>query len=268
MSHCKFNQFIIMLLVLLGCSQVPVVQETVAEEAAAQEMADDYSQALSEQGANWYDPDTDDFRQLDVEISQEPVSHRDSNWASEPSQPQNAPPPAKQAAGSSGALGGTIQAIFWVIVVAIIVAVLGVVVWLILSAREEESTTTETRQRRSSDVDRVEALPFKVRRPDSDLLAEARRHYEAGEYQEAIIYLFSYQLVEMDKHNQIRLAKGKTNRQYLREVGRRSPLAGVVGDTMVAFEDVFFGHYPLSQERFEQCWRRLDEFHQHLGHKQ
>ncbi len=31
---------------------------------------------------------------------------------------------------------------------------------------------------------------------------------------------------------------------------------------MLAFEDVFFGHYQLTRERFEACWHRLDEFHQ------
>ena len=31
---------------------------------------------------------------------------------------------------------------------------------------------------------------------------------------------------------------------------------------MLAFEDVFFGHYSLSKERFESCWDQLEEFHQ------
>ena len=54
-----------------------------------------------------------------------------------------------------------------------------------------------------------------------DLLAEARRHYQAGNYGAAIVYLFSFQLVQLDQRQIIRLAKGKTNRQYLREVGPR-----------------------------------------------
>ena len=57
-----------------------------------------------------------------------------------------------------------------------------------------------------------------------DLLAEARRHYQAGNYGAAIVYLFSFQLVQLDRRQIIQLAKGKTNRQYLREVGPRDPL--------------------------------------------
>ena len=52
------------------------------------------------------------------------------------------------------------------------------------------------------------------------LLEEARRSYEEGDYNTAIVYLYSYQLVKLDQNQWIRLAKGKTNRQYLaRTVG-------------------------------------------------
>lgn len=110
---------------------------------------------------------------------------------------------------------------------------------------------------------RVEALPFPVRH-DRDLLSEAADLYRQGRYAEAVIYLFSYQLVELDRRQCIRLARGKTNRQYLRELGRQSLLRRLLEQTMVAFEEVFFGSYPLSRERFEACWSRVDEFN-HLA---
>ena len=117
----------------------------------------------------------------------------------------------------------------------------------------------------ADDATRIEALPFRIRCGPWSLLEEARRHYEQGDFQQAIIYLFSYQLVEMDKQQIIRLAKGKTNRQYLREIRRRGPLQSLVEQTMVAFEDVFFGAHPLAPARFESCWRRLDEFESLIG---
>jgi hypothetical protein len=116
----------------------------------------------------------------------------------------------------------------------------------------------------SRDVDRVEALPFKLRKPTGNFLDEARRLYEAGDYSEAIIYFFSYQLVELDRHHLIRLAKGKTNRQYLREVRPRPNLHQILGITIVAFEDAFFGRKTLTREHFEQCWSRLGEFQAEL----
>ena len=103
-----------------------------------------------------------------------------------------------------------------------------------------------------------------LNRPRSNLLEEARRQYEAGNFAEAIIYLFSYQLVELDKSQLIRLAKGKTNRQYLREIGARPRLAALLNHTMIAFEDVFFGDHDLDRERFEKCWAERDNLIQQL----
>ena len=74
-------------------------------------------------------------------------------------------------------------------------------------------------------VDDAEALPFLAERPRGDLLGLARQHYEQGNYSEAIIYLFSYELVELDRGSRIQLAKGKTNRQYLRELKDAAPSA-------------------------------------------
>ena len=111
-----------------------------------------------------------------------------------------------------------------------------------------------------SDADRIEALPFPMRAEKLDLLGEARRAARQGDFGRAIICLYSFQLVQLDRQQRIRLTKGKTNRQYLREVGLRSPLCRLLEQTMVAFEDVFFGSHTIDRMRFDSCWSRLDEF--------
>ena len=129
---------------------------------------------------------------------------------------------------------------------------------LAMGSEEEQAAA------RQSDVDRLESLPFASRGPSTDLLDEARRCYEAGDYGQAIIFLYSYQLLQLDRHQVIRLARGKTNRQYLREVRQRAGLLPLLERTMVAFEEVFFGRHRLERARFESCWEQLDSFHQHL----
>jgi hypothetical protein len=104
----------------------------------------------------------------------------------------------------------------------------------------------------------VEALPFMAQRPHEDLLGSARRYYEQGHYSEAIIYLFSYELVELDRFAIIELARGKTNRQYLREAGRIEAARSLLERTMLAFESAFFGRYPLDRASFEACWNQLN----------
>ncbi|MBI3840138.1 MAG: DUF4129 domain-containing protein [Planctomycetia bacterium] len=110
------------------------------------------------------------------------------------------------------------------------------------------------------EADQVESLPFMADRSHCDLLDEAKRHYQLGNFSEAIIYLFSYELVELDKSSLIHLAKGKTNRQYLREVSRTRQLKQLLESTMITFEDVFFGRRPLDRQGFEACWNQLSEF--------
>ncbi len=142
-----------------------------------------------------------------------------------------------------------------------------VLVWLLYRAfrrwagdqdvdeEEGEGATSEEQDRQ-----RVEALPFPVRQPQADLLEAAGQARDEGNFGEAIVYLFSYQLVQLDKHRLIRLAKGKTNRQYLGEVGRRSSLHGLLEQTMLVFEDVFFGNRTIDRGRFDRCWSRLGRF--------
>jgi hypothetical protein len=75
-----------------------------------------------------------------------------------------------------------------------------------------------------------------------------------------MVYLYSHLLVTLDRAQLIRLTKGKTNRQYLREMAGAKSLAAILTGAMVAFEDFFFGKHDLERERFEQSWQRLDEF--------
>ena len=112
---------------------------------------------------------------------------------------------------------------------------------------------------------RIESLPFPVRRTQDDLLNAARQQYEAGKFGEAIVYLFSYQLLQLDKSHWVRLANGKTNRQYLQEVSRHRELQNLLLETMLIFEDFFFGNHTIDRARFESCWNQLDYFHRLIG---
>lgn len=146
-----------------------------------------------------------------------------------------------------------------------LVVLIGVLVYVLFRAyrQSERHASAQAAEAGKSDAAddrrRTEALPLEGRKR-SDFLAEAARCYEQECYGEAVIYLFSHQLIELDKHHLIHLAKGKTNRQYLRELRRHLPLRRLLEQTTVAFEDVFFGHHSLDRTRFEACWSRLDEF--------
>jgi hypothetical protein len=196
-------------------------------------------QALGREGFPWYDKKADAPRPVNVDV------------------PWNISKPKGNMPGSP----------FWEwVAIIILTAALVTIVWLLIRAylnREEMTAAVDSTRVRHAAVDdaaRIEALPFRIRRGDVDLLAEARRLYEQGKYGEAMVYLFSYQLVEMDRHQVIRLAKGKTNRQYLRDLRRQPSLREIIERSMVAFEEVFFGGHVLDRTRFEAVWHQLGPF--------
>jgi hypothetical protein len=190
---------------------------------------------------------------------------RDQKWAG-----QNAP--ARPATTTGGQRVNYFGSVLQWLGITTLILLLGVIAYLIVTAflKEEvsESTTVRKVVESRKDADRVEALPFQVKTAAGDFLSEARRLYDAGNHSQAIVYLFSHELVELDKHHVIRLAKGKTNRQYVREARRRPNLAATLEVTMIVFEDAFFGKKTISREAFERCWQQLDSFQTELDRAQ
>lgn len=208
----------------------------------------------------WYDRRQDDVRRLNV-VPRQTTDERGAQWTASPS---GAPTTTTSVRPRLGLFAGFLQ---WA-GITLLVLLLGLIAYLIATSflKEEVSEATSVRKVVESrrDADRVEALPFQVRAATGDFLAEASRLYQAGKYSEAIVYLFSFELVELDRHHVIRLAKGKTNRQYVRETRQRQVLRAILETTMVAFEDAFFGNKTLSRETFERSWTRVNEFRAEL----
>jgi hypothetical protein len=160
-------------------------------------------------------------------------------------------------------LGSLLQALAWLAVALLLAALVYFVVRAIMLRERRKSGGEEVEP--AGRADRVEALPLPVDARHLDLLAEAERCRQQGEYGRAIVFLFSHQLLQLDKHGRIHLARGKTNRQYLREIRPWPALGGMVEQTTLMFEDVFFGHHKLEAPAFEACWSRLEEFDKLLG---
>jgi hypothetical protein len=208
----------------------------------------------------WYNSESDGIRRLDVEPPED-LKNRGSKWERRIKTKKNRTPWSMP-----DWLWTVLEVLGWTLLVMALVAVGYFLVKAFLLAESGHASGEAVAEGTlgAGDIDRVESLPFQLKAPQSDLLSEARRQYEAGNYRDAIVYLYSYQLVELDKHQLIRLTKGKTNRQYLREIRRRGDLFGLLRVTMLAFEDVFFGNHSLDRSRFESCWNGLDAFHQSL----
>jgi hypothetical protein len=166
--------------------------------------------------------------------------------------------------GLGGALANVLQIVAWVLLA---VAALWFVIFVLRSYRDLELGKKPDSDTCSPDgnidVEKLAELPFESPEARGDLLAQIRRNYEQGQFEDAIVLLFGYQLLWLDKSHLIRVLKGKTNRQYLREVSDHGQpqLSDLLTITMVTFEDYLFGDHSVTREAFESCWKQLDEFH-------
>jgi hypothetical protein len=260
----RLHRFAVALLLACSLSWLSAAANLRAEGIASDKAVEAGREALDgSTNYPWYDREKDAVRRVDVKSpKRDDIPGRESKWSA-----KTKSNPTTTTGGGPTNTGGPLGPILQGLGLALLVALLVTIAILIARAalsREASGEGGGHVVETSHEVDRVENLPFQVKRPTGDFLSESQRLYEAGRYSEAIVYLFSYQLVQLDKHHHIRLTKGKTNRQYLRELRHRPALRGMLEPTMIAFEDVFFGHHQIDRERFESCWRLLEPFQQEV----
>lgn len=227
----------------------------------AQSSVDAARKALADRGDYpWYDARQDRLKRIDVQPPRESAANRGSTW-------QATPDPVRADSWLRillRSLGSVLKWVVWASVAAALVALVVLLARTFVRRESGQFAEETVSEQARTEADLIEKLPFPVRLPQSDLLSEARRCYEQGDYAQAVIYLFSYKLLALDRHGLIRVTRGKTNRQYLAELLLHPPLQQMLEHTMIAFEDVFFGHHPLGREQFESCWSQLDGFHQRI----
>jgi hypothetical protein len=120
------------------------------------------------------------------------------------------------------------------------------------------TTSVATQQRKVTD------LPFELDSPDIPLFQLVEQHRARGDYSKAIVYLYSLMLIELDSVGLIRLAKGKTNWTYLRELTPRQHENAFATKVVYWFEHVFFGKQNMDAQAFESLWATFPQFNERL----
>lgn len=232
----------------------------------------DADKALQSIGSpEWYDSAEDGF--ASPRISKDPDNPiRTVGWEAAPKKPkQNATGGNTQGRtrapwnpGFSGLASDWFSAIVLLVLAMVLVVILGLLVYYSLQnylpGRYEKSARKAGLK---IDPAKVVELPFEAQEiACENPLAAAEAMMREGNYRQAIVLLYGYQLLALDQARQIELQKGKTNRMYVRELGARPKLQWILEQTMLVFEDAYFGSHPISQKSFRVCWEMIPEFHQ------
>jgi hypothetical protein len=180
----------------------------------------------------WYDPANDDVRTI---------------------VPPSPPRLGRGGGGSSMGLPSLLgNALVYVLVALLILFLIALVVWAYRradfgwDAGIKEATAPGA-------ASRVGALPTGLAVDSGDPWAEASRLRAEGNYAAAIVYLFAFELLALDRLRRVRLAPGKTGRQLVRSV-ENPGVRGWVEPTLRLFEAVYYGHRIPPAEAFEDAW--------------
>ncbi|MCC6509228.1 MAG: hypothetical protein IT423_08985 [Pirellulaceae bacterium] len=213
-------------------------------------------------GEKWYDADKMAYRTPPVTSSLDDVIRTDG-WKATPKPPPVAPPPGG-AVGTGGA-SAFFSVLIWVILGT---ALIGLALLLIMTSMRSWNLGRQMRRSTQAieiDPTRVVDLPFEAQEEMRDPLDYARQLVANNDYDAAVLFLYGYMLLALDRAGKIVLHRGKTNRMYLFELSGERRLRELLTPTMLAFEEVFFGRHPMERIRFLELWRQLDEFHRELA---
>lgn len=230
----------------------------IPQSLFAQDDVEGGRRALARKNYPWYDAESDSVQRIEFQQRPEARSKNRNDIPLADVKPPPTPTNNLNLNMNAGWLEG-LGVVVWVVFGILLLLLIGVLVWAFLRLENKQEQDEELIPRRSM-ADSIKQLPFDIDPTTANFLQLAQAHYAEGDFRQAIVALFSHVLVSLDQKGLVRLRKGKTNRQYLRELGPHRPLASYYQQVMVPFEAAFFGDHDISKQEFEQCWSQLDQF--------
>jgi hypothetical protein len=223
----------------------------------------------------WFDPETDSVLPVPLRERQRDTLHRDSRWLPGAKKVAKSSTTASSSSSSSSSGGWfntgvtTGHVIGWLILGAML---LGLAMLLLYAfskispadvAKDDHGARGGGLKQDEQLMRRIKELPAELRRTDVDLRTEAERLMKLGELDEAIKCLFGHQLLLLDRRGALRLARGKTNGRYVSETRRELPeAAGLLRETVAAFEASYFGRHSPTVETFRSLWMGNEQLEQ------
>jgi len=247
---------------MLGGFAATVVAQDLSDPARLEQLA---GEAVGE--TNWYDPDRDELKPVTIETRSDDTIHRDSRWVPRPGKAQESAGFWEgwfaSLRGFFANLGGAFSSanlFAWLVLILLVGGLVAALVYAYSKIDQQPDAMAANRRNpvgprdTASLAERMEQLPDALQDQPRDLRGAAALAMENGQLDRAIIFLFGHQLLLLDQHQLLRLSRGKTNRQYLRETAAEPVAREVLGGTVDSFEASYFGRHPVSRERWDSLW--------------
>lgn len=214
----------------------------------------------------WYDTEVKSIVSIPVQTQDNDSIHRDSRWL----------PRADAVPDTVGTNSSTVTPWTWsgegfristlITWILLLVVVVGSGVWVawILGRNGSSNSLSGSNSLQSLSaekrlLERIQHLPEELRRENLDYRSEVQRLMQAGVFDQAVILLYAYQLLLLDRAACLRLTRGKTNRQYLREVRFSEEIGSHwFGRVINLFEQSYFGKIDIIKSEFDRCWKETE----------
>ena len=89
--------------------------------------------------------------------------------------------------------------------------------------------------------------------------ARRRRVLRAGDYRNAVRYLYLSSLLLLDEQGMLRYDRSRTNREVLRSVSSKPELAVPLHDVIDVFDRVWYGFEALDDKTYQTYVERVDD---------
>lgn len=222
----------------------------------------------------WYDAETDRLKPIELTEESKPRTLKRNDVPIDNTASKTPAPPATNGTNATtntptGSGWLTADMMFQLFAALGLIVIFVVLAFLLYNFLQVESGTDNAASARKRKLlsESIEQLPFELQTGNGDFRSMAHQAYSAGDLRRAMIFLYSHVLITLDQNELILLRKGKTNRQYLKEVLHYPEVSGYFKNVMLPFESVFFGDHDLERARFEECWSQLDYFHANVQQK-
>lgn len=238
--------FLLLLMVLATCAPA-------AEDAARD--------ALRTHAPPWYDAKADDWQRIAARAPDTKEPERSSSHS-----------------GSGSGRDIRIGDIFGWLMLVVVVLVTAGLVWFLLRHLRFEIAAPLAEERRAAvarAVADLSALPFADEQSAKDPEAALARAIAARDWRRAVAWSYALHLVELDHAGALRVARGTTNRGYLRmltewaaERSTRQTLPVLLDEAVAVFERTWFGHQPADQELVQGLELGRTRLHGELAREQ
>jgi uncharacterized membrane protein len=144
-----------------------------------------------------------------------------------------------------GSLYGAAPVLFWVMLVGCLIALVLMIALIVYQVKGVFAGRDRMRGGASSDAHRE--------RVSAAYRDEADRRAAAGDYTEAVRFLFLSLVYRLDERGRVNFQKAYTNREYLALVGDRLPAPDTVRLLVDTLDDHWYGQTPCDRRRYDEC---------------